>query len=156
MLSQTPSLRDIGMLAWGHLRHIAPGASMAIFTIEASRGGLVAQFAAGPSAERLNGLAMNVAQRVSGWVAANGQPMFNADAHLDLEQATELRFAVSLPLIAEGRLVAVMTLYASEAFSEPQMRRLEIIAPHFAASMQTIEVERLRNSGSELRVVARR
>jgi putative nucleotidyltransferase with HDIG domain len=170
IVSQTPSIRDIGMLAWGHMRHIAAGASVAIFTVDASRGALVAQFTAGPSAERLNGLTMAVAQRVSGWVAANWQPMFNADAHLDLEQATELRFAMSLPLIVEGRLVAVVTLYASDAFTEVQMRRMEIIAPHFAASLQSLDMDRIRNSGtalrldvdqvrnagSELRVVARR
>jgi hypothetical protein len=50
------------------------------------------------------------------------------------------------------------------------MRRLEIIAPHFAASLQSLDMDRIRNSGtalrldvdqvrnagSELRVVARR
>jgi hypothetical protein len=88
-------------------------------------------------------------------VAANWQPMLNADAHLDLDAPGDLHYAVSIPLVADARLAAVMTLYAPEEFSEPQTRRLEIIAPHFATSLLSADAERARG-GSELRVVARR
>jgi putative nucleotidyltransferase with HDIG domain len=161
VVSQTPTVRDIGTMAWGHLRQLAPGASLALFTVDATRGVLVAQCAAGPGADRLNGLTMNVAHRVSGWVAANWQPMLNADAHLDLEAPGDLRYMVSIPLVAEKRLVAVMSVYASEAFSELQTKRLEMIAPHFATALISADSGEPRQStsraqNSELRVVARR
>jgi putative nucleotidyltransferase with HDIG domain len=155
VVAQTPTVRDIGIMAWGHLRHLVPGASLALFTVDAVRGTLVAQCTAGPAADRLAGLSMPVAHRVSGWVAANWQPMLNADAHLDLDAPGDLHYAVSIPLVADARLAAVMTLYAPEEFSEPQTRRLEIIAPHFATSLLSADAERARG-GSELRVVARR
>jgi hypothetical protein len=159
VVAQTPTVRDIGTMAWGHLRHLAPGASLALFTVDAVRGTLVAQCTAGPAAERLSGLTMNVAQRVSGWVAANWQPMMNADAHLDLEAPSELRYVVSIPLVLERRLVAVMSLYAPEAFSDLQTKRLEMVAPHFATALAAADHERpaaTRSSNSELRVVSRR
>jgi putative nucleotidyltransferase with HDIG domain len=156
VVSQNPSVRDIGMMAWGHLRHLAPGASLALMTVDPARGALVTHCAAGPAADRLNGLTIPIAQRVSGWVAANWQPMINADAHLDLDAPGDLRFAVSLPLVADARLIAVMTLYGLESFSEGQTRRLEIIAPHLATALLSAEAERARPSTPELRVVARR
>ncbi len=155
-VSQNPTVRDIGMTAWGHLRHLAPGASLALLTVDSARGALVTQCAAGPAADRLSGLTIPIALRISGWVAANWRPMINAEAHLDLESPGDLRFALSLPLIADARLVAVMTLYGPEAFSEGQTRRLEIIAPHLATSLLAAEADRARPATPELRVVARR
>jgi putative nucleotidyltransferase with HDIG domain len=151
----TPRLRDIATVAWSHLRHLAPGASVAIFTVDALRNAMVAQFSAGPAADRLSGITIGVAERVTGWVAANFQPMLNADAHLDLDHPGELSSVVSLPLVIDGRLVGVLSLYNSEAFTEPQLRRLEIIAPHLATALAAADQDRLRG-GSELRIVARR
>jgi hypothetical protein len=52
-------------------------------------------------------------------------------------------------------LVSVLSLYNSEAFTEAQLRRLEIIAPHLATSLAATDQDRSRG-GSELRIVARR
>ena len=155
VVSQTPRLRDVAMMAWGHLRHLAPGASVAIFTVDAVRNAMVAQFSAGPAADRLSGVTIGVAERVTGWVAANFQPMLNADAHLDLDHPGDLSWVVSLPLVIDGRLICVLSLYNPEPFTEPQLRRLEIIAPHLATSLAAADHDRSRG-GSELRIVARR
>jgi putative nucleotidyltransferase with HDIG domain len=155
VVSYTPRFRDIGTVAWGHLRHLAPGASLAIFTVDPARNAMVAQFSAGPAADRLSGVTIGVAERVTGWVAANFQPMLNADAHLDLDQPGDLTWVVSVPLVIDGRLVSVLSLYNSEVFTESQLRRLEIIAPHLATSLAGADQDRLRG-GSELRIVARR
>ena len=96
---------------------ILPRASVAIFTLIPRAGTMVARFSAGPAADRLNGVAI-IAQRVTGWVAANFQPMLNADAHLDLENPGDLCAVVSLPLVVDGRLVCVLSLYAPEMFTE--------------------------------------
>jgi hypothetical protein len=155
--SGTPTTRDISAVAWGHLRQLAPGASCAILTLEATRGELVVQFAAGPAAIRLSGMSIEVGRRISGWVAATRQPMVNAEASLDLdERAENLRFAVSMPLVVETRLVGVMTLYAVEPFGDLQVRRLEMITPHLASALAAAPAEKPRRVAPDLRVVARR
>jgi GAF domain-containing protein len=158
--THTPTVRDVGALAWGHLRHLAPGASVALYTIDASRGALVAQYSAGPAGVRLSGMVINVSERVTGWVAATSRPMVNAEAQLDLgpEAAEDLRYAIAMPLLAHGTLVGVMTLYAPEAFSDDRARRLEMIAPHLAMSIAaaTADADRGRSTRPDLRVVSRR
>jgi len=153
--SPSATFRDITMMAWGQLRHLAPGASLAMFTVDATRGSLVVHTAAGPAAERLQPVTIAIAHRISGWVAANWQPMLNANAHLDLDAPGELRSAVSIPLIHEKRLIAVMSLYSPDAFNDVQTKRLESIAAPLAAALSAAEGERARTS-TELRVVARR
>jgi putative nucleotidyltransferase with HDIG domain len=154
--AQTPTVGDIGMMAWANLRHLVPGATVALFTVDSSRSALVAQFAAGPGSDRLTGMTMPIAQRVSGWVAANWQPMLNADADLDLDQPGDFSFASSVPLMSDGRLVGVLSMYATDAFSDTQMRQIEIVAPHLASALNAAEQERARNASPDLRVVARR
>ena len=135
--SHTPTIGDVGALAWGHLRQIAPGASLALFTLDHARNALVAEYSAGPAAPRLRGAVIGMGTRVTGWVAANSRTMVNAQAQLDLggELAADLRFAVAIPLIADGAVAGVMTLYAPEAFADDRSRRLEMIAPHLATSV---------------------
>lgn len=158
IVAQKATVADIGLVAWGHLRYLAPGASLVLFAVDGPHGALVAQTAAGPAAERLRGASMHVGQRVSGWVAANRQPMINADAQLDLDDAGELRFATALPLVANSRLLAVMTLYADEPFADVQVRRLEMVVPQLASSLAAAEHARAHPASStlDLRVVSRR
>jgi putative nucleotidyltransferase with HDIG domain len=155
--TRTPAVRDIGALAWGHLRHLAPGATLALYTLDSARGTLVAQYTAGPAAMRISGLVIPVSERVAGWVAANWRPMINAEARLDLGAGTEdLRHAVAMPLIAQGVLVGVMALYSSQSFSDDRARRLEMIAPHLATSLAATTQDGGRQSRPELRIVSSR
>jgi hypothetical protein len=59
------------------------------------------------------GAVIGVRQRVTGWVAANARTMVNAEAELDLGQKAgeDLRFLVAIPLVADGVVVGVMSLY---------------------------------------------
>jgi GAF domain-containing protein len=157
--SRTATLRDVGILAWGYLRHLAPRTTFALLTVDTARGVLASQYAAGPAAPALDGLSIGVGQRVSGWVAANWRPMFNADARLDLaDRAGDLRFAASMPLIDDGRLIGVLALYSAEPFGDAQTRRLEMITPHVAASLAAVgdDARPSRTAARDLRVVARR
>ncbi|MGH9386069.1 MAG: HD domain-containing phosphohydrolase [Vicinamibacterales bacterium] len=168
--TRTPTVTDIGALAWGHIRQIAPGASLALFTMDNSQTALVAQYTAGPAAAALAGASVNVGQRLTGWAAANARAVVNSDARLDVDHATEegLRFALAVPLASEGAVVGVITLYAPEPFAEDRSRMLEMIAPHLAtavasaresdaaaATLTLRDDRRTRRSRSELRVVAR-
>jgi GAF domain-containing protein len=82
--------------------------------------------------------------------------MVNSEAALDLfdGEAGDLQFAVALPLMADGALAGVMTLYAPERFSDERVRRLEMVAPHLATAIAA--ADRTRASRPDLRVVSRR
>jgi GAF domain-containing protein len=137
----TPTIGDVGALAWGHLRFLLPGATIALFVRDQGRSAMTVAYAAGPGASPLQGLTIGIGTRVSGWVAANGRMMSNAAAELDLFGLCpdSLQFAVAVPLIADGSVAGVMTVYAPEMFSDDQTRRLEIIAPHLATAVAGAE-----------------
>jgi hypothetical protein len=158
LASRTATVRDVGVMAAGYLRQLAPGATLALLTVDPLRGLLVAQHSVGPAASRTTGLAVEIGYRVSGWVAATWQPMFNAQAGLDLEGAAEdLQYAVSLPLVTDGRLAGVLTLYSAEQFGDLQCRRLEMVTPHLAAALAMVETAAAAPKvARDLRVVARR
>jgi putative nucleotidyltransferase with HDIG domain len=166
--ARTPTVADIGALAWGHIRQIAPGSSVGLFTMDESRQSLVAQYTAGPAAQALSGSTVMVGQRLTGWAAANSRAIVNSDARLDVDRATEegLRFAMAVPLLSEGAAIGVITLYAPEPFAEDRCRMIEMIAPHLATAVVSaraseaaanapLDDRRTRRTRSELRVVAR-
>jgi putative nucleotidyltransferase with HDIG domain len=135
--TRTPTIADIGALAWGHLRQIAPGASLVLFTVDAARQAVVARYAAGAGADGLVGIVIAMGQRVTGWAAATGRSVVNTDARLDLSDdlVESLHFALAVPLVVDSAVVGVMTLYAPEPFDEHRSRLLEMIAPHLAMSV---------------------
>lgn len=136
LTTRTPTITDIGALAWSHLRQLAPGASLALFVIDQANSTLVVEHTAGPAADRLAGLVMGMGQRVTGWVCANMRAIINADAQLDLGYASDdLRCVVAIPLIADGVTVGCMTLYGAQAFADDAARRLEMVAPHLAIAV---------------------
>jgi putative nucleotidyltransferase with HDIG domain len=156
LASGTATMRDIGVMAGGYLRQLAPGATSALMVVDATRGLLSAQYIVGPAAEQLSGLTIATGERISGWVAANWRPMVNAEARLDLGDDTrDLRYALVLPLCAGQRLVGVLALYAVEPFEDLQSRRVEMIAPHFAAALASVEVP-VPKTQRDLRVVVSR
>ena len=84
---------------------------------------------------------MRLGERLTGWVGANLRPMPNADARLDLLDSTPgtVRSASALPLVADGTLVGVLTLYSLEPLSDDQSRTIEMIAPQLAAAVAAVE-----------------
>jgi putative nucleotidyltransferase with HDIG domain len=169
LASRTPTVTDIGGLAWGHIRHVVPGASLALFTLDGARQTLTAQYTAGPASSRLAGLAIGFGDRLTGWAALNGRSVLNSDARLDLspEVLGDLRSALALPLVSDGVVVGMMTLYSPETFAEDRSRMLEMISPHLAVAVASAlaHQEATASAGmdtdrgplrAELRVVARR
>jgi GAF domain-containing protein len=159
----TPSLTDVGALAEGHLRHIAPAATLALFGLDDSGAHLQARYAAGPAADAVQGLSMRLGERLSGWVGANLRVMANGDPRLDLLEATpaDLRAACAVPLVAEGALVGVLALYTATPFTADQARTVEMIAPHLATAVAAVESagradEPVRQARGGMRLVATR
>jgi putative nucleotidyltransferase with HDIG domain len=154
-----PTVADVAAVLWQQVRQLAPRASGAFFMLDASGSTLSARFAGGEASGALQGLTIDVGDRLTGWVADHGQPIVNSDAHLDLgpEAAIAgLRFCVALPLDRTG----VLTLYGPEMFGDEEVRMLEAMAPHLAQMFLTIERQETppTRSGSrpQLRVVASR
>ena len=102
---------------------------------------LAVAHASGPAAEVLRGLSIPIASKLSGWVAANRQPIVNSDPALDLGVQTaavaSLQSSLGVPLVSGNALVGVLTLYASrpKAFSDDQCRLMQMIAPHVAGAV---------------------
>ena len=105
--------------------------AVAIFVVDEDC--LVAAGVAGVHARALGELSMDVGDRMSGWIAATGQPIVNADAALDLFDIPEcrLRTAIGVPCTTPDGLLLVVTLYSSSpnAFSPWHRRVLESAAP---------------------------
>lgn len=158
-----PRSADVASMAWVHIKHMAPGASWAFFLSDTASDSVTAQFVAGEASSVLQGLAMKVGDRLTGWVAENQQPIVNSEANLDLGQEAalaNLRYCLAVPMTSESQVVGVLTLYQAEAFGEEQARALQLVAPHlaqmFLALASRSDAGDLRLSRSGLRVVASR
>ena len=85
---------------------------------------------------------MTVGDRLTGWVAANRQPILNSDPALDLGTrgariTPALQSCLSTPLLSGDTLAGVLTLYAPgrQAFTDDQGRLVQMIAPHLAQAI---------------------
>ena len=141
LASGAGTLGDMLSLSTKLVRDLAPEVSGAWFMLNADCDRLTATESFGPAAEALRGRTIRVGDRLTGWVAANRQVIINSDAALDLGErahdAPILRSCLSVPLMAGGTLVGVLSMYAGErnAFSEDQGRLLQMVAPHVAVGL---------------------
>ena len=115
----------------GALQQLPDVDALAIFVVDDDR--LVAAASAGMHARALGGLSMDVGARMSGWIAATGQAMVNADAALDLFDVPGCRLQTAIGVACstpDGRRL-VVTLYSlsPQAFSPLHQRLLESAAP---------------------------
>jgi hypothetical protein len=114
------------------LRQLPAVDTAAIFVVDGERQCLRAMHASGRHARLLDPLCIPVGERLSGWVAATGRPMMNADAALDLFETNGclLKSAIAVPCWGPGGERAVLTLYSAreQAFSPMHQRLLEAAA----------------------------
>jgi putative nucleotidyltransferase with HDIG domain len=133
VVSGKPSTADLASLIWLHVRHVVPNASCAFFVGDPASDSVRVRFVAGDAASMLQGLEMKIGERLTGWVAENLQPMVNSEAKLDLgaEAALyRLNYCLALPLVADGQLAGVLSLYGADAFKEEQAQTLQFVMPH--------------------------
>ena len=106
--------------------------TVALFVVDDTEEQLVARHVSGSHAAHLEQLAMPVGERMSGWVAASGEAMINADAALDLfdVQAGALRSALAVPVEGPDGHRAVVALYSvrADAFGSQHQRLVEAAA----------------------------
>jgi putative nucleotidyltransferase with HDIG domain len=133
---------DVGALLWTILPQVLPCETMAIFLPDMDSDEIVMRYAAGAHAASLRGLTRSTGAGIAGWVAVNLKPAVNADPSLDLgyraaEVSPPLRSCLAVPLVDAEDLVAVLVLYRTQraAFSEDQLRLVELLAPRLSTSL---------------------
>jgi putative nucleotidyltransferase with HDIG domain len=166
------SLTDVGALAWMMIRNVVPCTSMALFVNDEAQDTVVVRFAAGAHTGVLRRVRKARGVGIAGWASATRRGVLNADAALDLGPdagtlSPPLRSALVAPLTHEGSCVGVLALYAATpaAFSDDQLRLLELLGPSLAASIASVSApaEPLavggaalrRQTGTELRLLRR-
>lgn len=142
IVSGRPTATDVASMIWAHVRHVVPEASCAFFLPEPDRDAVTVRFAAGEASAALQGLEIRVGDRLTGWVAGHRQPIVNSEAQLDLggEAAfVGVRFCMALPLVHEGQVAGVLSLYSATAFSEEQAQTLQSVLPHLAVMFLSLD-----------------
>lgn len=140
-LGGTAQLADIGALVWMLIRQVVPCDALALFLPDETHDHVVVRFSAGAHAPALRGVTRPIATGLAGWVAVNRLPIVNGEPILDLgfraETSPELRSALVVPLVDSDAVIAVLALYSKDllAFTDDQLRVLELFAPSLAASM---------------------
>jgi hypothetical protein len=138
------------------LRRLPEVDTVAIFMVDEPQHRLVVARTSGTHARRLEGLSMGVGDRISGWVAATGQPMINAEAGLDLfdVSATSLRAAIAVPCSTPAGDKVVLTLYSTrrDAFSSLHHRLLAAAVSFVQSSGgQHPRIESSRTAATQVR-----
>jgi putative nucleotidyltransferase with HDIG domain len=170
-ISGEAGIADVGALTWMMLRQVVPAVSMSLFLHDEKRDSVVAQYAVGAHAGALRGTQMALGAGVAGWAAANRRFVLNADPAIDLgfllgAASPPLRASLTMPLVHDGALIGVVSLYAStaDAFSDDHARLLTLLSPSLATSIAALpkagawtgaQAERLRPAAGELRLLKR-
>jgi putative nucleotidyltransferase with HDIG domain len=119
-------------LAATALLQVPSVAAAVVFRIDEPSQELVVESAAGECAATLMTLSMKIGERLSGWVAATGQPLIDGEATLDLFDLPDTGFlrALSIPVQNPDGSRMTITLYSSNgaAFSTLHLRLLHQVA----------------------------
>jgi len=164
-VSGEATIADVGALTWMMLRQVAPCASMGIFVYDEKSDGVVLQYADGAHAVSLRGARMTLGAGIAGWSAAHRRFVLNGDPAIDLgpgvvSLSPPLRSSLTVPLIHESNVVAVISLYGTmpEAFTDDHARLLTLLAPSLAtsiASVARVRPEPRRIASGEFRLLKR-
>jgi putative nucleotidyltransferase with HDIG domain len=142
-LADQPDLETAAEKVSTHLKRLIPFAMSVLYVYDDSTDSLEPLYAIGDLAGVTTQLKIPLGHRLSGWVGANRQTIVNSDPTLDLGEAArnltpKLQSALSTPLVLEGTLVGVLTLYANQRdwFSDSHRRTIEIIAERVAPALR--------------------
>jgi diguanylate cyclase (GGDEF)-like protein/putative nucleotidyltransferase with HDIG domain len=113
----------------------------AIFLVNLNQNRVPLSHVVGMHADLLEQVTIRVGEGVSGWVAANNQPLTNVSpapdfpAHPDLQNA--FKTCLSVPLAIDDKVLGVITLYSTSTagFHHDHVRLMDTIAHHAAAAV---------------------
>ena len=146
---------DVGALLWTILRQVLPCETMAIFLPDVDTDEIAVRYAAGahaPCAARPQPRERRRDRRLGrGERAARGERRSrrSISGYRAAEMTPALRSCLAVPLVEGETLVAVLALYRTQraAFSEDEVRLVELLAPRLATSLAT-RPSRKRTSSS--------
>ncbi len=130
-LGNVRSVTQLGDIVWAHVGAQVPASTFVLYAYDAANDAIAAAYKAGAERDLVNDAPVLLGERLSGWVAATSQSVMNSDARLDLDEPvrehSRLRSALAVPIVLNGRVAAVLTLYAeaANAFTEADQRLLE-------------------------------
>jgi len=134
-LSDHLDVTDVADVIAKHLRRLVPATTCVFFVYDSDADRLTSAHASGENASHFTDIRIDMGQRLSGWVAANRRTILNSDPMLDLGEVARilrppLRSCLSTPLVANGALVGVLTVYSTnrDAFTEDHRRIVEVVA----------------------------
>jgi putative nucleotidyltransferase with HDIG domain len=122
-----------------HAKRMVPVSAMALYVPRTESNELVAIASFGVGASAIEGLQVGIGERISGWAFAHSQVVLNSDATLELGPVARtfsvpLRYAGAFPII-DGKVVAVMMVFANEPFEKDHRRLLENAGTLFVSSL---------------------
>jgi len=130
----------LGLVA-GKVLQMLPSSAIAVYLVEGSE--LVPRYVQGVDESLLRGLRITPGDGVSGWVAANRQPVLNAAADLELVAGgggghTYLQSVLAVPLVAGEQLIGVLSLYdlKPNRFEVDSLRLLELVSRKIALALR--------------------
>ena len=117
------------------VQRLMPADIIALYLYSPEADHLVATVVVGAHAAQISGTTMPIGQRLTGWVAANRQPIVNSDAALDLGNLTlqlepPPQTCLSAPICADGDMLGVVTIYSTrrQPFTDGHVPVLEVLA----------------------------
>ncbi len=136
------TLDDVAEVLGRHLKRMVPAPLVVFYVPDPTTGDLVAAHASGPGEDVLAGLRIAPGSGLSGWVAVNRTTIVNASPALDFGSRLpaarpQAESALSAPLVSNGQLVGVLTLYAAtkDAFSDDHRGIIELVGRQIAAAI---------------------
>jgi putative nucleotidyltransferase with HDIG domain len=143
-LPRATTLADAIEVIFRHLRRVTPAASLALYMPrnEGKENDLIVVACTGSGTSLVESQRVPVGERISGWVFAHKQVVFNSDAALDLGPVaktlpTPLRWALVAPVFERDEVLGVISLYGTDIFDKDHKRMLETAASLFHASLAT-------------------
>ncbi|HEY2907318.1 MAG TPA: HD domain-containing phosphohydrolase [Vicinamibacterales bacterium] len=130
-LGTVRSVTQLGDVVWAHVGPQVPASTFVLYAYDAANDAIAAAYKAGAERGLVNDAPVPLGERLSGWVAATSQTVMNSDARLDLDEPvrehSRLRSALAVAVVLNGRVAAVLTLYAenANAFTEADQRLVE-------------------------------
>ena len=100
----------------------------------------------------IEGRRMELGEHLTGWVAANGRPMMNSEAALDLavlapDASTVLNLCLSVPLFDESEcLIGVLSAYSGQPFTTDQLDTACLLATSIASALSVSSVDLPRST----------
>ena len=143
------SLSDAGDVIARHLRRLVSWSLCVFYLYDPTIDEVEAKHVVGEGANLVRGMRIPLGERLSGWVAANRQTISNSDPVLDLGDAARshslaLKSCISTPLVVDGELIGVLTLYSGElnAFNEDHKRVIEVVGREIARGFKRVTTSR--------------